>query len=123
MATIKSVTLNPTFARLNDDRNFKLKENSSSREREAMVDIKLTNDGPTLKNGATVDFSKIYGFKRVYACVAVAYKGGTLNSSLTAHIHYEPSNTFDASTGKIRQVGGTPNQLYGMTITVLIRGN
>jgi len=122
MASIQSVTLNPTFARLNDDRNFKLKENSSSREREAMVDIKLMAGG-NLRDGATVDFSKIYGFKRVYACVAVAHKGGTLEDSLTAHIHYEPSDTFDASTGKIRQIGGTPSQLDGMTITVLIRGN
>lgn len=89
-------TLNTTFQHLNDDRSLKSRANTSSRERTAIVDIAFgASDDYVNPGGVTVDFSKVRGFTKVYAC-------DIIQSDIGRVMTYVPASGNAAATGKIK---------------------
>lgn len=102
MATI---TLNTSFNRFNGDRSLAVKPNSTSREREAVVNVAFGASEDYATNGITLDFSKIGGrFTQVYSC-EVVHKDLGLNMS------YVPATGNAAATGKLKIWGTDGNEL------------
>src|SRR3990167_3300214 len=115
-------TINSTFTFLNDDRSLSVKQNSSSRERTAVVDIAIGAGDNYVTGGITVDFTTVRGFKKVYSCEIVHQTIGRVCS-------YVPAAENAAATGKIKILHTDGNELSsGNTLTnskalrVIIRG-
>lgn len=118
-----TLSLNTTFSHLNDDRTLALKANSSSREREAVVDVTFGASEDYVTNGVALDFSKVGKFKQVYSCEIV-------HKSFGRQMSYIPATGNDAATGKLKIWHTDGNELSNgntgtrnMTLRCIIRGN
>ena len=117
-----TITLNSTFAHLNDDRTSSVKQNSASRERSVVCDILVGEFDTYVTNGIILDFSKIRRFSQVYVC-EVAHK------SYGLAVQFVPAVENDAATGKLKFFDDTGVELtngsaviQGVTLRVIIRG-
>ena len=117
-----TAVLNTTFSHLVDDRTLLVKQNSASREREAVVDITCGAGDNYATNGITVDFSVIRGFSQVYSCEIIQSTIGRVCS-------YVPATANAAATGKIKIWHTDGNELSNgnaltnsKTFRVIIRG-
>lgn len=122
MVVVSSVTLNRTFAHLNDDRSLAVKANAASREREAVIDVVFGSSVTYVTDGLTVDFSKVRRFKTVYVC-EIAHK--TLGRNVT----YVPGTGNDSATGKLKvfddggsELANDSTETEGQSFRVIIRG-
>lgn len=96
--------LNSTFTHLNDDRSLSAKQNTSSRERQAVVDITCGAGDNYVTGGITVDFSTIRQFKKVYAC-------DIIQSTIGRVCSFVPAALNASATGKIKIWGTDGNEL------------
>lgn len=111
VALTTSVALVTTWAHLNDDRTLAVKPNSSSREREAIVDVTF-DDGTYAAGGPIVDFSTIRGFTKVYSCEILHCTKGVL-------LQFTPGSGDGAALGKLKAYGvnfdGSPTGIKLLT--------
>ena len=91
--TATAIAINSTFRHLTQDRSLRIKQNATSLEREAVVDI-TTQSTVYTTNGITLNFSKIMGFTQVYL-VDVVHNGYVLP------VKFVPASKNDAATGKM----------------------
>lgn len=120
--TARTVAVNSTWAHISDDRSMRIKQNTSSLEKEAVVDITFASTDTYTTGGLTIDFSVIRNFKTVYFC-DIIYNGYVLP------IQYVASATNDAKTGKLKafdstgaELGAGSAVLESVKLTVVIRG-
>ena len=117
-----TIALNTTFNHLTGG-SVARKQNASSRENEAVVDITFGAADDYVTNGVTLDFSVIRKFKQVYACEIVAKSFGRVMS-------FVPASGNDSATGKLKiwhtdgtELSNGNTGTRNMTLTVIIRGN
>ncbi len=90
------ITAVSRFKHLNSDPSYSIKPGGVGREREAIVDIAITDDYST--DGITLDFSTIGKFSKVYICNVIQGQGGL-------QTEYIPAALDDSATGKLKIYG------------------
>lgn len=120
--TATTVVINSTFAHLNDDRSMRIKQQTSSVEKEAVVTVTIGSTVTYTTGGIVIDFSQIRNWKTVYYCDIIM-------NSYVLPVVYIPSTNNVSSTGKFKFYDNTGTELApGSTaaestvITCLIRG-
>lgn len=120
--TARSVTVNTTWAHISDDRSMRIKQNSSSLEKEAVADITFASTDTYTTGGIVVDLTAIRNLKVVYFA-EVVYNEYVLK------IDFVPGTGNAASLGKFKAYDSSGVELInGSTaleskkITVVLRG-
>lgn len=117
-----TIALDATFTHLMGDRSLKTKQNSTSREREAVVTITVGAGDTYTTNGVTLDFTQIRLFSQVYL-VNVCHNGYVLP------VQYIPAAGNAAATGKMKffdssgaELGNGSAAIQNKVIKCIIRG-
>lgn len=117
-----TIALNTTFNHLTGG-SLARKQNASSRENEAVVDITFGAGDNYVTGGVVLDFSQIRKFKQVYSCEIV-------HKSFGRQMSFVPAAGNDSATGKLKIWHTDGNELssgntgtQSMTLRVIIRGN
>jgi hypothetical protein len=128
-----TVTVNPTFKKLNDDPSYSRKPGGLGREVEVVVDVAITESTTYTTNGLTVSFAGTgLGLRQVYLCNVVQGAGGFVTE-------FVPGANNDASTGKIKfygineaadggsvtaldEIANGSSLIQGLTLKCVIRG-
>jgi len=113
------VTLDSRFNTLNSgSQRIRIRQNTVTREREAVVNINIDSETPDGSGLSTVDFSKIRGFTKIYAVDIVR------NPFLNGHVSFVRAVDDAAATGQLHFVDFTgadittslTNETYDATI-------
>ena len=120
--TVTTVVKNSTFAHLNDDRTFRIKQQTSSIEREMVVDITIGSTVTYTTGGITIDFTQAGMKTFVYYCDIV-------HNGYVLPVVYVPSATNDATAGKLKfydssgvELTNGSTAMQSAAIRVIIRG-
>lgn len=115
-----TVTLDSRFNTLNNgSQRIRIRQNTVTKEREAIVNVVLSSETPDGSGLSTVDFSGIRGFTKVYVADIIR------NPFLNGHVSFVRA-TDDAATGQFHFVDfagvDITSQLVDESYDVVIRG-
>lgn len=112
------VTLDSTFNTLNNGgQRLRIRQNTPTREREAIVNVTFSNSQSLASGLVAVDFSKIRGFTKVYTATII-------NSPLTSgHVTFIRASDDSAETGEflfldeaLAALVNAPDETYDVVI-------
>ena len=107
-----TITVDPTFKKLNDNPSYTIKPGGIGREREVVVNVAITASTTYSTGGITANFASTgLNFSKVYLCNIVQGHGGFL-------CEFVPAANNAAATGKIKFYG-INEAAAGGTITAL----
>lgn len=94
-----TITVDPTFKKLNDDPSYSIKPGGLGREVELIVNVAITASTTYLAGGLTLDFSGTgLQLRQVYLCDVIQGHGGFVTE-------YVPAANNAAATGKLKFYG------------------
>lgn len=116
-----NVTLDSRFNTLNNgSQRIRIRQNTVTKEREAIVNVALSSETPDGSGLSTVNFSGIRGFTKVYAVDIIR------NPFLNGHVSFVRATNDSAATGQLHFVDFTgtdiTSALTDETYDVIIRG-
>ena len=120
--TATTVVKNATFAHLNDDRTSRIKQQTSSIEREIVADITIGSTVTYTTGGITIDFTQVGMKTFVYYC-------DIIHNGYILPVKFVPATGNAAATGKLMFYDNTGVELgagsvaaESAAIRVIIRG-
>lgn len=120
--TARTVAVNTTWAHISDDRSMRIKQNSSSLEKEAVVDITFASTDTYTTGGLLVDLTVIRNFKTVYFC-DIVFNGYVLPINFVAGANNSAAlGKFKAFDNTGVELGAGSAALESIKLTVVIRG-
>ena len=116
-----TVTLDGRFNTLNNgSQRLRIRQNTVTKEREAIVNVALDSETPDGSGLSTVDFSVVRGFTKIYAVDII------LNPFLNGHVSFVRATEDDSATGQFHFVDFTGADITAAltdeTYDVIIRG-